>query len=43
MTEPTIAQHWAVNWVEMAHKASSEAIAADVAAKAKESKEQDDE
>ncbi len=41
--EPSIADEWAANWVQRAHEASQNAVAADAAAKAEESEDDDDE
>ena len=41
MSEPTIAQHWANNWVTEANKASHDKVAADAAAKQEESEDED--
>jgi hypothetical protein len=42
MSEPTIRDDWANSWVEKAHKASHDKVAADAAAKQEESEEEDD-
>lgn len=43
MREPSIADEWAANWVQRAHQASHDKVAADAAAEQKESEEDDDE
>lgn len=40
--EPSIADEWANNWVQRAHQASQDKVAADAAAEQKESEGDDD-